>query len=105
MTALHLQQSLSSIPGVRGFAHCDAQGAVLFSGGETGATLGSAALKILGLASELGNDLGLGTLREAELHGSLHALCMPCEGGAVSVETGSRAAISDVSVQLHAAMA
>lgn len=104
MTASHLQESLSSIPGVRGFAHCDPQGTVLLRGGETDPAFGGNAPRILHLASELGHDLGLGELREAELHGSRHALCLPCEGGMLTVETGSRATISDVSQRLHAVL-
>lgn len=105
MTASALHQSLASIPGVRSFAHCDAQGAVLFRGGECVTTLGGSVPRILDLATELGRELGLGDLREAELHGSLHALCLPCAGGAVAVETGSRATLSDVSQRLHAVLA
>jgi hypothetical protein len=105
MTSIHLQESLSGIPGIRGFAQCDAHGALLFSSGDAAGPLYGSAPRILHLAAELGFDLGLGTLREAELHGSMHALCVPCEGGAVSVEAGSRATLSDVSQRLHAVLA
>lgn len=105
MISIPLQESLSGIPGIRGFAQCDAHGAVLLSGGEAGGALYGSAPRILHLAAELGQDLGLGALREAELHGSLHALCVPCQGGAVSVEAGSRATLADVSQRLHAVLA
>jgi hypothetical protein len=105
MIGTHLHESLSCIPGVRAFAHCDPQGGVVLRGGETISALDAALPKILHLASELGHELGLGTLREAELHGQLHALCLPCEDGAVMVETGSRTALADVSQRLHAMQA
>lgn len=105
MIGTHLHESLGCIPGVRAFAHCDPQGGVVLRGGETAPSLDAALPKILHLASELGHELGLGTLREAELHGQLHALCLPCEDGAVMVETGSRTALSDVAHRLHAMQA
>lgn len=105
MIGTHLHESLGCIPGVRAFAHCDPQGGVVLRGGESTPALDGALPKILHLASELGHELGLGTLHEAELHGQLHALCLPCEDGSVMVETGSRTALSDVSQRLHAMQA
>lgn len=102
MIGSSLHEHLGALPGVRAFAHCGSHGEVLFSSGEVSPSLDRAVPKILHLAAELGQDLGLGALREAELHGQLHALCMPCEGGSVMVEAGSRAALSDASLRLHA---
>lgn len=102
MASIPLEEILSGIPGVRAFAQCDAHGAVIVRSGEADEALIGAAPRLLHLAAELGEDLGLGPLREAELHGTPCALYLPRKEGTLSVEAESRTALADVSQHLRA---
>lgn len=105
MTQSQIYQDLSSLPGVRGVVHCSPDGEVVYRHGDALDSLGQALPEVVRLAALLGADLSLGTLREAELHGARHAVCVPCSEGVFGVETLSRATISDVSGRLHAVLA
>ncbi|MDX5445137.1 MAG: hypothetical protein LPJ87_03665 [Zoogloeaceae bacterium] len=102
MANIPLEEILSGIPGIRAFAQSNADGAILVRSGEADAALLGAAPRLLHLAAELGEDLGLGPLREAELHGSPCALYLPRKEGTLSVEAESRSALADVSQHLRA---
>lgn len=97
MTDPELYRRLDGLTELHAWAHCDALGEVIAHGGPAPASLAGVAPTLLLQATEIGRDLGLGVLHELELHGRVHLMCLPREGGALLVETASRGALSPVS--------
>lgn len=97
MTDSELPDRLDGLADLRAWVHCDALGETISGGGPQPARFAGATPILLHQATEIGRNLGLGALQELELHGGVHMICLPCDGGAVVVETNSRSALSPVS--------
>lgn len=90
MTDRELHDCLDGLADVQAWARCDALGEVIRRGGPGDAPV------LLHQATEIGRAMGLGTLRDLELHGEVHVMCLPSDDGALLVEAGSRGALTPV---------
>jgi len=96
MTDRELHDCLDGLADVQAWARCDALGEVIRRGGPGDARFAGAAPVLLHQATEIGRAMGLGTLRDLELHGEVHVMCLPSDDGALLVEAGSRGALTPV---------